>query len=885
MKKILFVTLVSVFVLVSAGAEDLLFFCGGRLYGSGRMNRLLESGGCTTKFVDTRDLAGFGGSILKYEDKEPEKKDGITPEFKRLNKYRAIFFCQLKITEMADIFTPERVNALTEYVKNGGTFFADINTPAALNALLPVTFKGNPRKASGIFVGRNTVGELKELPDKWQKFSPYRLAVPKKDAVVHAELFNAQGGRVAPFIVTMKYGKGKVVFCNGAWSNSSAPVSFTSWGYSQYFVRGLLSFVLERPLKNDLKKVDWPVALSPLGKTDYPLAEFHAGVQKGGKLALKGNTAMLENGIKIKVLSDGGVEIFYPGVKTAFKWNAPVFKTSGNPQSLNGDNNEAIVQKYDLKEYKVEWKKIGFSVKDGLFAVNYSAPGIELAWEFIPVKMDLDGRNYIGYADRVNVKKLPIFLESVVFEALLPNGKIRRNTCYTSPRGYLETVLSPEPGKISDSKTWQFFCSGQPFTYLYLPQNGIFAEMVDYPIPCYVQFKAESSGQLFHSVRLLAGRRKTPAVLPWLLHFYSAGKEQGNNDYIALYQFARRYLRERCGIKTFPQVTQASYYLHGRKTADLDRSAKAAAELNFRSVWLTLCPLQMVEIGGKKLAEVMQSAKKQGLLTHPWTAGGYNHKDSCPLFKDHPDWFIRRKDGSFHRYFKILGVADFNNPHFRKWFLNQILAARKNGLDRVYHDMGGEISNQVNHYPPKAASTATLDGLIELLKEYSKLNIPCSVEGMNPLVKDQALFNPDKAYPLKGKEFAYVGGTPLATVDNGQANALHCDYFRMLMYNATINIDVDGYRNKFERIPGELEAMKHIKEWNLLFNKAHEFVEAPFVRETPFGTAWIGKTSAALFFERGVKELKLHLPPLWQIQGNAPLKNIPAHSVLFLEKK
>ncbi len=884
MKTFFFAVCMGLLTLLPAGAEDLLYFCGGRLFGSGKQKNVLTLSGCKVKLVDTRQLAGFGGSIRKYEDKEPEKTDGITPEFRRLDQYRAVVFGSLPPRDLEGILTAERVRSLREYIQNGGTFIADIRTPGSLGDILPVTFKGNPRKPKNVFCTRPDIPELRELPEKWRKLTPYRFAKVLPGSTVNANITDASGKVIAPAIVIRHLGKGRVIFVNGILDYSSSATGFTAWGYSKYFTRGLVSHAAGIPLKNRLYRAGEPSDLPPLEKAELAFREYRSELKTGGTVTLQGDTALFSSGMKIRITEDGSAEVSYPGVKEAFRWAAPVFKTAGNPQSLNGDNNEAIVNKYDLMDFQVKWDSIRYAVNGSRLAVTFSTPDAQLVWEFLPVELELDGRKYIGYGDRVVVKKLPVFLESVELDGIIPNGKIRRNTCYTSPRGYLETVLGTGKGEIADSRIWQFFCSGQPFTYLQRENEGIFAEIVDYPIPCFTQFRARQDGKLFHSLRLLAGRRKVPAELPIIWHLYSHGKENGNNDYIAMYQYARRHLRDKCGIKTFPQATQASYYLHKRKPADLEASAKMAARLNFRSVWLSLCPLQMTEIDGKRLAGIMDSVRKEGLIPHPWTAGGYNHRDSSPVFKDHPDWFIRRKDGSFHRYFKILGVADFNNPDFRKWFIQRIDKARANGMERVYHDMGGEISCQVNYYPPNKSGTATLDGLVLLLQEYSKRDLPCSVEGMNPLVKDQALFNPEKAYPLKGKEFAYVGGMPLATVDNGQANALFFDYFRLLMYNATINVDVDGVRMNFERVPGELEAMKRIARWNLLFNKAHTFVEAPFVRETPFGTVWAGKDTAAIFFERGVKNLKLDLPKSWCVAGNASLRDIPDHSMILLKR-
>ena len=105
------------------------------------------------------------------------------------------------------------------------------------------------------------------------------------------------------------------------------------------------------------------------------------------------------------------------------------------------------------------------------------------------------------------------------------------------------------------------------------------------------------------------------------------------------------------------------------------------------------------------------------------------------------------------------------------------------------------------------------------------------------------------------------------------------------MHNATTNIHVDGVAKNFDRFPGESAAFERIGRINKLFNRAFAEIPAPWVREVPCGTVWMGEKSGAIFFWDSVKNLKLQLPAGWQVVPGTKLKNIPAESAVFIEKK
>jgi len=874
---------------------DLLLFCGGRPWAAGQTRNELAASGIKVKLVDSAKLAGFGGASIKKfaTDKEPVAKDGITPEFARLDQYKAVMFTAIPPELLSKMLTPERIEALEKYVQNGGGLLLDNKAPEQLAKLLPVKFTGSAARPKGIVAERPALGGGDCLPARWDKLTDYRPAEAKPEAQVHSMLKDASDKDVAVGVVSMPFGKGKVVFYNGSYSyNAQALVHFCHWAYSRAFMGVLLGqFPGMNPNpERSLQRPPARPAMTSLGSLDYAFLEENTSYKSGGKIEIERNIAHLPYNVDLRVGNNGDVRILFPNASRPVSMNLPVLKVTGKVRDFAAGEHEAIEQASSAKPLKIAWTLRDKQVKEDrleltLDGKTQDSQDVTIRWQFIPFQVVIDGRRYVGVGDRVILDKLSVPLAEVEFTSKVPYGKVRRLTCYTNPRGYLETMLSKGEGNVSDTHAWQFYNSGQPFTYVAGTQGGIFVDFPDEAMPSYGRFTARKDGNdaLNRTLRWSIGRRNAPVELPIFWHIYSPGKENGNNDYIAVYQFVRRYLRTKYGIKSFPQITLCSCYLNGRKPEDIEKSMQTAAELNFKGIWLTYCPLPMEQIGGDKLGNTMKLAIKHGLQPHPWTAGGYGHGDAQKVFVEHPDWFVKNQNGTFKKYFKQHSVGDFNNPAFRQWYLEQVDAGRANGMARIYMDMGGAISGNVNY--ATAEADPNLIGFVELIKEYSKRNLPVTVEGMNPLVRDQALMRPDKSYPMVGKEFAYIDSTPLASVDHGKYSGLYFDYFRLGMFHAAINIDVDGYRLKFERVPGEIERVREIGEWNKIFNEANEFVPIPFIRETPFGSAWIGTDTGALFFERPVEKLNLKLPQGWKVKGNASLTNIPAHSVIYIQKK
>ena len=572
------------------------------------------------------------------------------------------------------------------------------------------------------------------------------------------------------------------------------------------------------------------------------------------------------------------VEIRYPDAegKDKLKLAIPELLITGSPEKVTGD--EAIIEKHDIKKYKVTWTMTGHQLKKDRVEISYTgSDNSKIRWIFRAGDMVLDGRKFAGVADNVVVDEMPVKINSFVFRAIFPTSKIRRTAVYSRPRGYIEGELDYN-SSLTNIGTWQMFCGGQPFAYNLL-KSGLVLEFPDAPVPCYIEqraFKKASGSE--RKFRMILGRQKAPFELPAMWHFFSPGEERGNNDFMAVWQFVRQYLKGQFGIKTFPMRTCATFYLHGIPNEMVEKYMETARKYNFKSMYLMFGQSTLSFISGERAANIYAMARKNDLVPHPWSPG-YADSWHENVILNHPEWFLKDNKGKIQAYGKKRPVVDFNNPDFLKWYFDNTDKAIANGMGEIYVDMMGQASSNINY----AGDTANpnLEGVIKAFQFWSKRNIPFAVEGMNPLGRDQALFSANKDINVAGKEFAYVGGSPLTS---GDRPAINFVYFRLLMHNATTNIHVDGVTNNFDRFPNECAQFEYIGRVNKIMNEAFEFVPDPWVRETPFGTMWMGKETGALFFYDGVKKLNLTLPANWKVVKNGKLTNIPSESVIFLKK-
>ena len=103
--------------------ENVLLFHGSRPWVAGNTAAFLSESGCRVTTLDSKYLDGLGGASIKAflsDLVEPEPMDGITPAMERLSDYKLVIVTAIPPELQKKFFTPERIEKLKEYVKNGG---------------------------------------------------------------------------------------------------------------------------------------------------------------------------------------------------------------------------------------------------------------------------------------------------------------------------------------------------------------------------------------------------------------------------------------------------------------------------------------------------------------------------------------------------------------------------------------------------------------------------------------------------------------------------------------------------------------------------------------------------------------------------------------------
>ncbi|MCQ2379059.1 MAG: hypothetical protein MJ016_07645, partial [Victivallaceae bacterium] len=226
-------------------------------------------------------------------------------------------------------------------------------------------------------------------------------------------------------------------------------------------------------------------------------------------------------------------------------------------------------------------------------------------------------------------------------------------------------------------------------------------------------------------------------------------------------------------------------------------------------------------------------------------------------------------------------VIDVNNPEFFEWYKIVLGDAIKNGVKWLYRDMDGAAAMQVNYGLPQSP-----DGIKSQIKFYRFLQdngCRVSIEGMNPLVLDEYWVRAEKYTSFAGNEFSLVG----QPFYGDTAGGLNLDAFRLGMFNCFPIIAFGSCAYGFDRIIGETERARRYASLVPQFNAALDNTGMPFVRETAFGTTWIGEKGGALFFWNPVKKAVVHLPDKWTIKGveGNVLTDVMPDTIYLLEKK
>ena len=248
---------------------------------------------------------------------------------------------------------------------------------------------------------------------------------------------------------------------------------------------------------------------------------------------VSGHAATFENGATLKVAEDGSVDLAWAcGTSVAHGLSVP---------RVRFDDGEP------------EWRFERIEVEVNCAVLCYSSQGGRtLRWLFKTGHGNLDGRMYQGVADQVVV---PAGARQVSFSAKIAPGdplKVRRMSV---DAGYGEAPATSFSGR------WKPFEDGQPFTYL-VGTKGVYSGMPTGLEDLTVGFSA-AGGDALETREVVLAPEAGETQFFW--RWYSAGEENGNNDYLARWQYVRQFLRRRYGLREWPATPGMKFVADGQK--------------------------------------------------------------------------------------------------------------------------------------------------------------------------------------------------------------------------------------------------------------------------------------------------------------------------------
>lgn len=844
---------------------DMLLLNGGRPWIGNSVASNFASGGYRVKLLNSVYLDGMGGASIKItpnDPVEPEPLDGITPEFERLNRYKIIVINDIPTDMQRKLLTQERMEKLRNFVSSGGALLLTCNAPLdTLGDLAPV--EKHPDVDSDddscslpdFFVRRPELEQFQALPESWKLWQPFYLYKLKAGAKMVSEILLPDGDTAeTPYIATMDYGKGKVLFWNSKLSRMQNAQQLFNWAYKPALITAIAATICPGKGVDPAKTTVIP----PRESTSSTLPEAKVVIsdpvmqfdEKTGNAQVEGKTITFENGVKIEVKSDS-VDIFYPGIEQAVIHDLKfpeITLPKGSDKVDSMATAEAVGTKSEILKSKISWQVEAIS--GGEEAVITLADGENRCrWIFSTGKLELDGRSFFGIGQKIEIDNLPDkLLAGIVlnYQVDVDNTLFRRFACYQAPRGYKNFDFS---GAVnSDTKRWGFFSDGQPFSYLE-GKKAVFVELVNAPAAVSTQYQAKKGDKnAFAQTTFRFGRVKAPQATPVFYQLLGAPEYNTSNDWIALYQFVRHYLRQKNG---FPEIPARPVADSSNTCTKYERIAvtRAAAKFGFTSKKIGVCPFPMESFETIEVLDLCDECKDAGIDAYPWFPCCHSPAETRTVV-EHPDWYNHDETGKPTKYFGHFYTADMNNPEFFKWHLSVIDKMFDHGVKAVWYDMAGAASGTVNFATPE--SRIALFNQIEIFRHYYDKGGRVVSEGQNPLVLDGYIFRETVYNDPVGNEFAMVG----AQIDLG---GWRCDFFRLAMYDIFFPIVLDPLVLNFEYKLGGIANIERAVSFVPSLNKILDS-GMPFIRETPFGTSWISEKGGALFFWDGVENFTAELP-------------------------
>ena len=872
----------------------IVVFNGGRPWQGQSISGMISKAGFRAVNVDSRYLDGFGGASLKQnmtDRREPKPWDGVTPLLceKGLFGKKLVMFHDIKDVNMEKILTPERIAALRAYVEKGGHVLFTYNCPLEVGDLLPVVFAGEVETVdedTPYIATRPALPQFASYPETFPVFKHFQVCQPVDGAEVLSWI-TVQDNKISPYIVRKKIGEGTVTFFNGEHTYAHQLKEFSNWAYGRAFFLSVVASAADTPFDPEpqIPRMQPIPARQEVGEVTVDVKQPKLGItEESQAVVVAENKATFGNGVSVQLGVNGSVSISYPGIAEPVirKFKTPSIGFSTDRTFFDSKTAEATDAAATVTAADIKWQVSSFEAQGNKLVITYAAPDSEMRWIFTAGKLDLDGREFVGVAERVEVVKCPLYINTITFNSeLTPPDPLfaRRNSCYSPPRGYSEFDMTGK--KDSDTHNWGFFGSGQPFELL-VCKNGVYLANVEEAEPVSPQMIRKKGAKAITNIRNVGfGRIHAPAASKNYWHWYSIGAERGHNDYLAMYQFERQDLRRKAGLKELPPYPICRYSFQVSK-AEQAVTRAAAVKAGYRYLALPGAEEPPDASYSPDRFDLVKELADQGVYSHIWTAGSYVQGDGGWIYNNHPEWFVRAKNGKIFAYDDPkYPVLDLNNTEYAKWFRELAKPAIDAGIRWVYRDMDGAAASCVNYAKPE--SPHGMAAQIKVYQFFHENNCRVAIEGMNPLAIDEYWYRPHLYTPFAGNEFSLVGSVPSANFHEG----LELDFFRTGMYGCFPITELTGYAYQFDRVADEVVRANRMVSLVPKFNDALDNTGMPYIRETEFGTTWIGEKGGALFFWNPAKKVTVNLPDGWKIKGVSGnvLTDVKADAIYLLEKK
>ena len=871
---------------VGTKGPKILLFNGGRPWQAEGITKLLSGYGFRVRTISGQNLNGLSGaSFENFISDKPTKKpiDGITPTLDKLSPklYQLVVFHQIPVNNMTKVLTPENVAKLRKYVEDGGNVLFTYNTPAGVvDELLPVEL-AEPYSLEEIFAAnRPAGGNFDFYPEKLPVLGYFIVAKAKPEAQVLSMISSPDGDPVSPYIARIKIGEGTVTFFNGHRINPTKFQDFSNWAYSASFFVQVIGDCVGKKIAPKLTTFPEIPARPELAEVKLDIADPVLVINDDtAPVSLADNRATFGNGTVVTISPDGAVEVTLPGKDKPFIRNAaaPHMVISKKQKVFDSETAEAVGVKEDNQAVDISWKLDGVRAEGNELIISYvdKTGKNRMIRRFKAGEMNLDGRVYPGIAEKDEITESPLLLSGInaPFDLDLPDPQFaRRFDCYQPPRGYKDFDMT--------GKTDSEVIAGQPFK-LIACKNGVYiSHSTDIGAGGGNIVRKKGAPYIHSSLRTNLGRVFAPVRSPWQWRYFSDGPERGHQEYLAMYQFFRKMVRQLYGLKEIPACPVVRYDYQLTKE-EKEAVIKAAVKAGYRFVSPPNPESPIEGINSEASIANYDWISSLGAQSRIWTAGSYVQGNGGWIYNTHPEWFVRDENGKILNYFKKYPVIDINNADFRAWVKGVYKDAIDHGVKWFYRDMDGAASSTVNYGLEQSPLAARAQA--DVYKFFHDNGARVGVEGMNPLVLDEYWYRANLYVPLAGREFVLVGQCPNGDIVGG----LGLDPMRTGMYGCFIMYEYSGTAFNFDRVLGEAERGRRTSSFVPKFNEALDFVGMPFVRESDFGTVWYGKGGAVMFFWNPVKKLTLNLPPNWKIRGveGNVLTDIPGDSIIYIDRK